>query len=92
MERNVPLKLYAKKYLSRATARDTFSAIKARSMGLLRACCYFEFPVVVKGAKNFAGVASQIFSTQFLDKTKCGKQPTIFLRGAVIGRVGGGYL
>ena len=35
-------------------------AIKARSRGLLRACCYFEFLVVVKGAKNFAALSRRL--------------------------------
>ena len=47
----------------------TNSTIKARSRGLLRACCYFEFPVVVKGAKFFVCLRQQKFSAQVLDKT-----------------------
>ena len=57
-----------KRHRPRGTRGKTNSTIKARSRGLLRACFNFEFPVVVKGTKNFAGFASQIFSTQFLDK------------------------
>ena len=41
--------------------RATKSAtIKARSRGLLRACFNFEFPVVVKGAKNFAALSRRL--------------------------------
>ena len=46
--------------IPRGMCGKTNSTIKARSRGLLRACIYFEFPVVVKGAKNFAALSRRL--------------------------------